>query len=223
MRRLEPFSPRAKRSISARSSGVSAHSTALHVLLELLGLRRAGDDARHVGLGGEPAEGELEQAAAVALGEVLQPLDFPPVGLGHVAVGEALRGGEPRALRRRRVALVLAGQKPARQREERQQPHPVRLDRRHELALDVAHDEAVLVLARDEGVEVPRVGRPLRLDHLPGGEVRAADVADLALADEVVEGAQRLLDRRQRVGAVELVEVDPVGAGGAAGCPRPPS
>jgi len=85
------------------------------------------------------------------------------------------------------------------------------LIRRHELALDVAHDEAVLVLARGEGVEVPRVGYPPRLDHLPGGEVRAADVADLALAGEVVEGAQRLLDRRQRVGAVELVEVEPVG------------
>ena len=119
--------------------------------------------------------------------------------------------GEPRALRWRRVALVLAGQEPARQREERQQPHPVRLDRRHELALDVAHEKAVLVLARGEGIEVPRLGRPLRLDHLPGGEVRAADVADLALAHEIVERAQRLLDRRQRVGAVELVEVDPVG------------
>src|SRR5215213_9250834 len=94
----------------------------LHVLLELLRPRRAGDHARHVGLGGEPAEGELEQAAAVTLGEVRQPLDLPPVALSHVAVGEALGGGEPRALRWRRVALVLAGQKPARQREERQQP-----------------------------------------------------------------------------------------------------
>ena len=38
-----------------------------------------------------------------------------------------------------------------------------------------------------------------------------ADVAHLALADEVVERGEGLLDRRQRVGRVQLVEVDPVG------------
>ena len=38
-----------------------------------------------------------------------------------------------------------------------------------------------------------------------------ADVADLALGDEVVERRERLLDRRDRVGLVQLVEVDPVG------------
>ena len=52
---------------------------------------------------------------------------------------------------------------------------------------------------------------PLRLDHLPGGQGRAADVAHLALAHEIVERAQGLLDRGQRVGLVLLVEVDPVG------------
>jgi hypothetical protein len=41
---------------------------------------------------------------------------------------------------------------------------------------------------------------PLRLDHLLGGEVGAADVAHLALMDEIVERAQGLLDRRQRIG-----------------------
>ena len=47
---------------------------------------------------------------------------------------------------------------------------------------------------------------------LPPGDVGAPDVADLALADQVGEHRQRLLDRRDRVGEVELVEVDPVGA-----------
>lgn len=54
--------------------------------------------------------------------------------------------------------------------------------------------------------------RPLRLDNLPARHVGTADVADLALAQEVVERPQRFLDRRQRVGPVELVQVDPVGA-----------
>ena len=43
-------------------------------------------------------------------------------------------------------------------------------------------------------------------------EGRAADVADLAGADEVGEGAERLVDVRVRLGPVHLVEVDPVGA-----------
>src|SRR5271167_1427709 len=54
-------------------------------------------------------------------------------------------------------------------------------------------------------------GRPLRLDDLPGRESRAADVADLALPDEIIERPQGLLDRRQRIGLVLLVEIDPVG------------
>ena len=53
---------------------------------------------------------------------------------------------------------------------------------------------------------------PLRLDDLPGRQRRAADVADLALLHEIVERAQRLLDRRPRIGDVLLVEVDVVGA-----------
>ena len=52
---------------------------------------------------------------------------------------------------------------------------------------------------------------PLRLDNLPGGEGRAADVADLALPHEIVQRAQRFLDRRSRVGDVLLIEVEIVG------------
>src|SRR5205807_4183311 len=44
------------------------------------------------------------------------------------------------------------------------------------------------------------------------GEVRGADPAHLALVDEVVERAERFLDRRERVGLVHLVHVDHVGA-----------
>src|SRR5207244_705747 len=53
--------------------------------------------------------------------------------------------------------------------------------------------------------------RPLRLDDLPGRQGRTTDVADLALADEIVECPQGLLDRRQGIRLVLLVEVDPVG------------
>ena len=50
-----------------------------------------------------------------------------------------------------------------------------------------------------------------RQRQLPGREVRAAEVAHLALAHQIVEGPQRLLERRLRIGRVRLVEVDVVG------------
>jgi hypothetical protein len=40
---------------------------------------------------------------------------------------------------------------------------------------------------------------------LHGGKVRAADVADLALANQVVERPQRVLDRDRRIGMVLLI------------------
>ena len=70
----------------------------------------------------------------------------------------------------------------------------------------------VLGLRRDERREVGRVDDAGRLGDAPALEVRAADVAQLAVAHEVVEGAQRLVERRRRVRPVQLVEVDVVRA-----------
>ena len=46
---------------------------------------------------------------------------------------------------------------------------------------------------------------------LPAGEVGVAEVADLALGHQLVEGGQGLLDRGHRVRGVQLVQVDVVG------------
>src|SRR4051794_38110170 len=43
---------------------------------------------------------------------------------------------------------------------------------------------------------------------MPAGKIRAADIADLAGADEVVERVQRFLNWGERIEAVELEEVD---------------
>ena len=53
-------------------------------------------------------------------------------------------------------------------------------------------------------------GQVFGIRNLPAREVRVADVAHLALLDEVVERGERLLDRGQRIGPVQLVQVDPV-------------
>src|SRR6266478_2903369 len=109
------------------------------------------------------------------------------------------------------MALVLAGQEAVGERREWDQAEIVGLQYRHHLAIEPARQEAVLLLARDEVVKAVIPSRPLRLDNLPARQGRAADVADLALADEIVERPQGLLDRRQRIRLVLLVEVDPVG------------
>ena len=72
-------------------------------------------------------------------------------------------------------------------------------------------DEVVLHLGGDGRLQTPVVGDPQGLGDLPGGMVGQADVADLALPDEVVVGRQGLLQRRVRVGIVGVVEVDVVG------------
>jgi hypothetical protein len=76
---------------------------------------------------------------------------------------------------------------------------------------DPADEERVRRLLGAEALQAPVACRPLRLDDLPGGERRGADVADLALLDEVGERAECLVDVRLGVGAVHLGEVDPVG------------
>src|SRR5215218_8992417 len=45
-----------------------------------------------------------------------------------------------------------------------------------------------------------------------GGGLAQADVADLALLHELPHGADRLLDRRVRVHAMQVIKVDAVGA-----------
>ncbi len=61
------------------------------------------------------------------------------------------------------------------------------------------------------------LGHAERFHQVPAGEIGAADVTDLAGADEVVEGAQGFLDGGEGVEAVQLEEVDVVRAEAAEG------
>ena len=76
----------------------------------------------------------------------------------------------------------------------------------------VAREPRVLVLRRHVARQAARARGLVGLLDLRGREVRVADVAHLARADELVHRAERLLDRRDAVGPVVLVEVDVVGA-----------
>ena len=64
---------------------------------------------------------------------------------------------------------------------------------------------------RNAAQPLPR-GDPQRLGDLPGREVAHRRVADLALRDQVVQGAERVLDGRVLVEVVQEIEVQVVGA-----------
>ena len=66
--------------------------------------------------------------------------------------------------------------------------------------------------------EAPPLADPESFHHLPGGEARRSDVADLALGGQIVERPQGLLDRHHGVRAVQLEQVDPVRAESAQRC-----
>ena len=137
-------------------------------------------------------------------------LDAVPVGLRQPAGAAGVEVGA-RARGSRLAAAVLAGQQAVLQREERQHAQPEPLARGDHLALDVAVEQGVPVLHRDEPLEALGRRGPGRVRDLPPVEVRAADVAHLALVDQLGQRSERLRDRRHVVGPVQLVEVDVVG------------
>src|SRR5438270_444382 len=177
----------------------------LHVVTHLLPLRRARDhrhDRRHRE---QAADGDVEHRDVALLRVALHRLDLRP------AFGRYLASGEPPFLRRL-PQRMLPGQQPAREREIRQHADPEAVAGPEHVVLCVALDEAVLVLRRDEARPSTVARNRVRLLDLRRGEVRGAGPTHLALAHELVECAQRLLDRRRRIGLVHLVDVDHIGA-----------
>jgi hypothetical protein len=105
-----------------------------------------------------------------------------------------------------RIEVELAREEAARERRPGEDADPVLAREWKDVSLRLTVKEAVLVLQRGYGPDRERA-----LDRR-GGMVRDAAVADLALGNELLQLAPRLLDRRRAVDVVELQEVDDVGA-----------
>ena len=82
---------------------------------------------------------------------------------------------------------------------------------REQLALDLPVEEVVAGLHRVQARQAEQLASPERARDLIREEIRAADVARLAGADHVVERPQALVDRGERIGMMELIEVHVVG------------
>src|SRR6516165_8658456 len=108
--------------------------------------------------------------------------------------------------------LILAGQQAAAEREVGQYPQAECLGRRNEVALDLAREQAVLVLAGHERGKRVLPRRGLCLDDLLRRKIRTAEETDLALLHQIIERAQGFLDRGLWVRVMQLVKIDPIGA-----------
>ncbi len=125
---------------------------------------------------------------------------------------EAVRHALHAAGRRDLTLGVAAGQPAAVERAPHEHAHAVALARRQQRLLDPAGEDRVRRLLGAERLEAAAGSGPAGLDDELGRVRRAARVADLAGAHEVVERRQRVLDVGPGVGSVHLVEVDVVGA-----------
>ena len=106
--------------------------------------------------------------------------------------------------------VSLEGRDAAAERRPGHAAQPLELQRGHDLLVDVAHDQSIAAGSR-RTLPAVDVAQPQRLHQPPCLEVRARGVEHLALAHEVVEGAQHLLERRRVVDVVDEEDVDIVG------------
>src|SRR5674476_1536941 len=178
---------------------------------EVLLLGRADDRRRHDVVLEHPGQPNRRHRDGTGLGNRLNRVDDVLVAVEEerAAVKVSVRVLAPPA--RRRVAPG-ASHAATSQRAPRDAVHALEVQEREHLALLLAHDQAVLVLHRDEAGPAAEVGRVLHRGELPRVHAGGADVAHLPGLDHVVERFHRLFDRRLGVEAVDLVEVDVVGA-----------
>ncbi|OEI67483.1 hypothetical protein Cus16_2920 [Curtobacterium sp. ER1/6] len=183
------------------------------VVLELRHGAGTEDDARDRRAGEQPGEGDLRPRRTVRVGDGGHRVEHLPralVGVPglprlHAALRVLAQAGRAGG---GLVALVLAGEPTAGQRRPGQQADAGVEAGRDDLVLDVANEQVVLRLQRHRRCPAVRLRLVDGLRHLVAEVVREPVGADLAGGHGVVEEAQGLLDRRQGVPRVHLVQVD---------------
>jgi hypothetical protein len=82
------------------------------------------------------------------------------------------------------------------------------LRQRDDLALQVATADGVIHLQALKASQLLFVRDPQRAHDLPRLQIAKADVTDFARAHTIIEGFERFLQRRMRIVAMDLVEID---------------
>ena len=117
-------------------------------------------------------------------------------------------GREPRepasevAAVERRAGVHLPREEAPPERAERDEADPELLERRHHLRFGFSRPQRVLALERGDGLDHVRAADGLRR------RLREAEVFDLALLDQIEDGARDVLDRHIRVDTVLIEQID---------------
>src|SRR5262249_46319383 len=131
---------------------------------------------------------------------------FPPVRV--IRLGPQRHA---RALRVRLAAAVLASQPAARERTERHESDTSVLAEWEHLALGRAIEQTVRILNPAEPCERTPLADRQRPRKAPRVDIARADVEHLAGADAIVEGDERLLERRLRIRLVNQIQIEAIG------------
>jgi len=171
------------------------------VVDQLVGRAGPDDHRRHRRPGQQPGQRHLGRGGAATLGHLHQGLD-DVVQLVLVADrGLVPAGQEPGLLWVRLVAAVLAAQQPAGQGAPDEDAEALVDGDGHQFVLGLTGLQRVVDLLADQPGQAPPLGDAQRLHQLPAGVVGTADIADLTGVDQVVQGLERLLERRTRSAA----------------------
>src|SRR4051794_29441479 len=158
-------------------------------------------------LGQHPRERHPGPGDAALPCDLGDPLDDPAVAA--LVVERVAEGGRLRPAGR---LVPVPGEPAAGQRAPRDHADALVGAERVHLPLLLAVEQVVVVLHRHEPVPAVLARHVQGLAELPGPHGGGAEVADLAAADGRVQRLEGLLDRRAGVPAVDLVQVDVVGA-----------
>src|ERR1700733_7808850 len=182
------------------------------VLEQLLFVARADDDVGDGRATQQPVESDLRNRLAGLLGDAIERVDDIEQALLVVARPGFRNGVRTGARLRRLSAPDFTRQLAPAERAPDDRADALVAPKLHQLPFVVAIEQRIIGLMRDiAGVAITVRSRE-RLHQMPAGEIRAADVTDLACSNELVERGERLLDRGVVILPMQLQEVDRLNA-----------
>src|SRR5262249_6194955 len=173
------------------------------IFVVLLSGARTIDDGAHVRLLIHPGERYFRNTSPTLFGDVLNRFESPVVTFVRESSPQ-VELGQAAVLRRLLARAIFAGQKPAAKRTPGNHTDLFGAAERQDLALDFTRNQAVLRLQAVETRVVVFVADPKAFHQLPGHEVGGAEIADFALADQVVQGVHCLFDWRFEIPGMDL-------------------
>ena len=206
---------------SASSSSDHAVPMRADVVLPLLQRARTRDHGGDDAVRPQPRQRELRQRAArlrrVDAQRLRDLIGFlPQFGFHHPPVAAR----SPRSFGDRSPGQVLAGEDAARDRRVRRDAKAIVVACRQDLHFGDPVEQVVIGLAHHRRRHSLRFALVDDFRDAPAAEIRHAEIADLAGADQAADRVDGLGQRRVGVVAVQVVDVDVVGAKARAGCRR---